>query len=159
MEAILDSNAVKIRSKKHTKKQIQNINKKRWKSIAQNVKKYCFTAVKQYFRKSRVVPSCCRNESKWSPVTRLKSKEIGFWCSLKFISNSVWFYESKTPSNGDPKKWYLGDFSMLWAQACPKAPQSVHLVYKICVFDYPEVCFHDILFEFKRIINVKFTIF
>ena len=45
---------------------------------------------------------------------------------------------------------------MLWAQACPTAPQRVHLVFKICVFWYPEVCFHDIFFEFKRIINVKF---
>ena len=87
-----------------------------------------------YFHKSSVLQIWCRNDSKWGPVTAWKSKKMGLWCSLKFISILVHFYEYKTTPNGDPKKWSGDDFSMLWAQPCPKAPQRVHLGSKTWVF-------------------------
>ena len=75
--------------------------------------------------------------SKWSPETTLKSKETGFGCSLKFISISTRFIESKRTPNRYPKKLYLGDFSVLWTQVYPKAPQRVHSGSKINVLGSP----------------------
>ena len=99
-----------------------------------------------YYSKTKIFinPPWCqfgvKIDSKWGPVTALKSKETGLWGSLKFMSILTCFLEPTRTPNGYPQKWSFCDFSVLWIQGCPKAPQRVHLGSQVGVLRFLSVC-------------------
>ena len=99
-----------------------------------------------YYSKTQIFinPPWCqigvKIDSKWGPVIALKSKETRFWGSLKFMLILTCFLEPTRTPNGYPQKWSFCDFSVLWIQGCPKAPQRVHLGSQVGVFRFFSVC-------------------